>query len=459
MSKLFKLFYLIIFITSIFYFIIFQFSEDALADQITIDDSRIKVTQDPLDAQVNSGQVILTVSATQPILLVGNYYARIENTTGNSCQKNATFTNQDPQKITFAYKILPGCGSEVGVRRFQLWFGSAFSATPIVVNYIFTLGPVGGGGIPLVVPLNQNLALSETPEIEIQNVKSGTHYLFWWQAFGNITLVKNYTATSDGNSGKISLTDYKKGFPDPTTPTPKTLCMEAGNDQPTALGLTCRYPTTFTFTTLPAPPSGAQPACSPNPPSPTENQPVSVKAINLPKNQDFQALFIIQKSQTQNSGDSGVVSIPLAAFLPIGDYGVKVYNTSSPDLVCEVKFTVGPATAAVNPAGAIKQTLTVTICEAGDNPGIKTAIGCVHTSAFGFSKDFLKFAIGISGGLAFLMMLLGAFQMLTSAGNPETLAGGRDKFTSAIVGLLMVIFAVLLLRIIGFDILGLPGLG
>lgn len=89
------------------------------------------------------------------------------------------------------------------------------------------------------------------------------------------------------------------------------------------------------------------------------------------------------------------------------------------------------------------------------NPGIATAIGCIHTSPVEFVKDTLKFVIGISGGLAFLMMLLGAFQMLTSAGNPETLQAGRDRFQSAIIGLLFVIFAVMLLRIIGVDILGL----
>lgn len=65
--------------------------------------------------------------------------------------------------------------------------------------------------------------------------------------------------------------------------------------------------------------------------------------------------------------------------------------------------------------------------------------------------------MGIGGGAAFLMMILGAFQMLTSAGNPEALQAGRDRLQSAIIGLLFVIFAVLLMQIIGFDILGLPG--
>lgn len=94
---------------------------------------------------------------------------------------------------------------------------------------------------------------------------------------------------------------------------------------------------------------------------------------------------------------------------------------------------------------------------AGCGDGIKTAIGCIHTDPSGFVKDFLTFITAISGGLAFLMMLLGAFQMLTSAGNPESLQAGRDRFSSAIIGLLIVILAVLFLKIIGFDILRIPG--
>lgn len=91
------------------------------------------------------------------------------------------------------------------------------------------------------------------------------------------------------------------------------------------------------------------------------------------------------------------------------------------------------------------------------NPGIPTAIGCIHTNPAELTKDLLKFLIGIGGGLAFLMMLFGAFQMITSGGNPETLAAGRSRLTSAIIGLLFVIFSILLLQIIGVGILNLPG--
>ena len=91
-----------------------------------------------------------------------------------------------------------------------------------------------------------------------------------------------------------------------------------------------------------------------------------------------------------------------------------------------------------------------------NHPAIATAIGCIHTNPAELVKDFMTFIIAISGGLAFLMMLIGAFGMLRSAGNPDSLHTGKDRLTSGIIGLLFVLFAVLLLQIIGAGILSLP---
>lgn len=86
-----------------------------------------------------------------------------------------------------------------------------------------------------------------------------------------------------------------------------------------------------------------------------------------------------------------------------------------------------------------------------------TALGCIQTSPQGFVQDFLGLAIGIGGGIAFLLILFGGFQMMTSAGNPEHLNAGRELVTAALSGLLLIIFSVFLLRIIGYDILRIPG--
>lgn len=87
--------------------------------------------------------------------------------------------------------------------------------------------------------------------------------------------------------------------------------------------------------------------------------------------------------------------------------------------------------------------------------GIATAIGCIPTEPKTFVEAVLKLAAGAGGGIALLLMVAGAFRMITSAGNPEAIKKGGEQFTSAIIGLLFILFSVLLLKFIGVDILGL----
>jgi hypothetical protein len=84
-------------------------------------------------------------------------------------------------------------------------------------------------------------------------------------------------------------------------------------------------------------------------------------------------------------------------------------------------------------------------------------LGCIPTEPTALIAKVITFGIGMAGGIAFLLILFGGFQILTSAGNPEQLNAGRELITSAISGLLLIIFSVFVLRIIGVDILGLPG--
>jgi hypothetical protein len=88
---------------------------------------------------------------------------------------------------------------------------------------------------------------------------------------------------------------------------------------------------------------------------------------------------------------------------------------------------------------------------------IQTAIGCIDPTPSGLFTKFFSIGIGIAGGIAFLLIVFGGFQIITSAGNPERLNEGKEVVTSAIAGLLMIIFSVFLLKIIGVNILGLPG--
>lgn len=97
-------------------------------------------------------------------------------------------------------------------------------------------------------------------------------------------------------------------------------------------------------------------------------------------------------------------------------------------------------------------------CDGGN--GIDTAIGCIPiTDTNLFIGFILRWAIGIGGGIAFLLIVYSAFMIMTSQGNPERLKAGQELLTSAIAGLIMLIFSVFILRVIGVDILKLPGFG
>jgi hypothetical protein len=104
---------------------------------------------------------------------------------------------------------------------------------------------------------------------------------------------------------------------------------------------------------------------------------------------------------------------------------------------------------------------------ANDNPNlnssplkgdcIDTAIGCIPIEQEGFVTFILRWAIGIGGGIAFILIIIASFQIMTSQGDPKRLQAGKELLSSAIMGLILLIFSVFILRIIGVNILKIPG--
>lgn len=87
-----------------------------------------------------------------------------------------------------------------------------------------------------------------------------------------------------------------------------------------------------------------------------------------------------------------------------------------------------------------------------------TAIGCIPTDFSLILKDYVFVnGLGIAGGIAFLYFLYGVFLIMTSSGVAEKITEGREIIISALSGLLLIIFSIFLLRVIGVDILRLPG--
>lgn len=90
-----------------------------------------------------------------------------------------------------------------------------------------------------------------------------------------------------------------------------------------------------------------------------------------------------------------------------------------------------------------------------DGKGVWTAFGC-------FSSDFsslirervFKFGIGLAGFFSIICIIYASFLIQTSSGSPDKIKKAQEILTSCITGLILIIFSVFILRLIGYDILG-----
>lgn len=86
-----------------------------------------------------------------------------------------------------------------------------------------------------------------------------------------------------------------------------------------------------------------------------------------------------------------------------------------------------------------------------------TAFGNISTDPAGFIRSIFTILLSLAGGIALLLIIVSGYRLMTSQGNPERVQGAREQLTSAIVGLLFIIFSLSILTIIGVDILRIPG--
>lgn len=97
-----------------------------------------------------------------------------------------------------------------------------------------------------------------------------------------------------------------------------------------------------------------------------------------------------------------------------------------------------------------------------------TQIGCIRTDLSNFASQgasgnvvayILRIIFQISGGIAFLYLIYGAYVVMTARGEPTALNRGRSIIFGAIIGLIFVMLVTLILNLIGNGILRIPGFG
>lgn len=90
---------------------------------------------------------------------------------------------------------------------------------------------------------------------------------------------------------------------------------------------------------------------------------------------------------------------------------------------------------------------------------VATGLGIfVPTDPQGFIQSIFAILLSVSGGIAILLIIRSGYQMMTASGDPEKLKNAKEILSSAIIGLLFLIFSLIILEIIGVDLLHIPGL-
>ncbi len=159
-------------------------------------------------------------------------------------------------------------------------------------------------------------------------------------------------------------------------------------------------------------------------------------------------------SQVNVDVNGGSISTPSAAL----NFAEDTPEPSPPPLPCEegidkngIKLTVLSTDIPVVQKQKQQQIVTCT--------KVSTAIGGLSTDPAGFIKSVFSLLLGLSGGIAVILIIISGYRLMTSQGNPEQVQGAREMLTSAIVGLLFIIFSFVILQIIGVNILKIPGFG
>jgi len=135
------------------------------------------------------------------------------------------------------------------------------------------------------------------------------------------------------------------------------------------------------------------------------------------------------------------------------EYGVPSSASSDPSCTCK------------NPDGvAAICRRYITSSEAGrcsdcitNKGGWWTGLGCIGTDPSSFSQSMIGFGLSMGGAFSLLCIFYAAFVLQTSRGNPEKIKKAKENLRACITGLLLIIFSIFIVRLIGVDLLRIPG--
>jgi hypothetical protein len=135
------------------------------------------------------------------------------------------------------------------------------------------------------------------------------------------------------------------------------------------------------------------------------------------------------------------------------EYGVPSGSSSDPSCTCK------------NPDGVAaicRRYITnseVSRCDdcITNKGGFWTGLGCIGTDPGSFAQSLIGYGLSIGGAFSILCIFYAAFVLQTSRGNPENIKKAKENLRACITGLILIIFSVLIVRVVGVDLLRIPG--
>lgn len=396
-------------------------------------------------------------------------------------------SHNNPGKLSFL--IEPKgvtCNLEPSTYKISIW-STGFDNKIWFEGVDFPINSPTGGGRSRLAPVgteNPPLICSDrVTEVGIENAEEGKTFNLWWDgdktnfAWQGPARGRSFTVPLTGGDGNLKPGGKAK------------LCMVEGDRMLPPGGMlfgdNCASNPSldFSFDDSKCAASSGQISCTAEPyviENNTVKKGARLKGSGFPATREVR-VDIVSKESGQATP---VYNIPVSgggtlnkdtdptAPIPPGKYTVNFYHQDDAVLLCtapndleitETKDTGNPPPKAPSidfkPIACSGDKCAISsgeYCDGGKTQ-LRTVIGCVPVDPGQFIAGLMRYITGFSGGIALLLMVFGAFQMMTSAGNAENLKKGREQFVSAVIGLLFIIFSVLLMQIIGVDLLGLPG--
>lgn len=90
---------------------------------------------------------------------------------------------------------------------------------------------------------------------------------------------------------------------------------------------------------------------------------------------------------------------------------------------------------------------------------VNTAFGPIPTEPIAFIERLFEIILAFAGIAALGLLIFGGYKYMISRGDPEMIKSARETITSAVIGLLFIIFSFVILQMIAGDILKIPGFG